>query len=272
MDWGKIRKEYEQSSITLKELATKHDIKIGTLKSRKSREQWASRKVATNKKKDATNRIRDATPKVVIKNDNLNDKQKLFCLYYIKYFNATKAYMKAYQVDRNTAESIAYRLMAHVGVKGEITRLKAERQASIFVEAVDVLQKYIDIAFSDMSDYMDFGQKEVTVDYNSDGEPIMTNVNYVDFKNATDVDATIISEVKQGKDGVSIKLHDKMKALDKLEQYTNMLSESQRDRLQQEKIIAETMFIEERTKLIKGTKKDTALMDALIDVSKGDES
>ena len=61
MNWDAIRKEYESSDITLKALAEKHEIKLGTLKSRKSREGWeratkkdATRKRATSKKKDAT--------------------------------------------------------------------------------------------------------------------------------------------------------------------------------------------------------------------------
>ncbi|WP_445506804.1 hypothetical protein [Niallia sp. 03190] len=65
MNWEVIRKEYETTSITLKALAEEHDIKIGTLKSRKSREGWsrvATKKDATPRKKVATNKIRDATP------------------------------------------------------------------------------------------------------------------------------------------------------------------------------------------------------------------
>ncbi|GGP16263.1 phage terminase small subunit [Oceanobacillus neutriphilus] len=50
MNWDEIRKEYENSKITLKDLAAKHNVKLGTLKSRKSREKWS--RGAT--KKDAT--------------------------------------------------------------------------------------------------------------------------------------------------------------------------------------------------------------------------
>lgn len=49
-NWDVIRKEWETSRITLIELAEKHGVKEGTLKSRKSREGW--KKVAT--KKDAS--------------------------------------------------------------------------------------------------------------------------------------------------------------------------------------------------------------------------
>ncbi|MEK4922014.1 phage terminase small subunit [Cytobacillus sp. FSL R5-0569] len=66
MNWEEIRKEFETSKITLKALADKHDIKIGTLKSRKSREGWSrdpTKKDATQKKKVATQFTKDATRK-----------------------------------------------------------------------------------------------------------------------------------------------------------------------------------------------------------------
>jgi len=47
MNWDAIRKEYETSDITLKALAEKHEIKLGTLKSRKSREGWERDATAT---------------------------------------------------------------------------------------------------------------------------------------------------------------------------------------------------------------------------------
>ena len=41
--------------------------------------------------------------KEVLENTELTDKQRLFCIYYIKYFNATKAYQKAYECSYETA-------------------------------------------------------------------------------------------------------------------------------------------------------------------------
>ncbi|ASV67585.1 phage terminase small subunit [Cytobacillus kochii] len=66
MNWDEIRKEFETSKVTLKALADKHDIKIGTLKSRKSREGWSrdpTKKDATRKKKVASQSTKDATRK-----------------------------------------------------------------------------------------------------------------------------------------------------------------------------------------------------------------
>ena len=48
--WNDVRKEYEENDITLVELARKRGIKLGTLKSRKSREGWTTKKVYSKTK------------------------------------------------------------------------------------------------------------------------------------------------------------------------------------------------------------------------------
>lgn len=56
-NWDEIKLEWETTKITLADLAEKHDIKLGTLKSRKSREKWsrdANKKDATKNEKVAT--------------------------------------------------------------------------------------------------------------------------------------------------------------------------------------------------------------------------
>jgi phage terminase small subunit len=281
-DWNEIRKEYETTKITLKALAEKYDIKIGTLKSRKSREGWSR---DPTKKKDATQPKKVATPKKdatqkqaeqVIENENLNDNQKMFCLYYIKYFNATKAYQKAYRCSYEVANKNAYTLMVKHGIKSEIERLKKERAMGALLDAQAILQRYIDIAFADITDYMTFGQREVQVMgpfgpvKDEDGNVLMRTVNYVDFHESATVDGTIISEVKQGKDGVSVKLADKMKALDFLAKYTDLLSENDRKKLQREKM---KMDIEkaraEAERITKDTNKESLV--TIVDDIEDDE-
>lgn len=41
--------------------------------------------------------------KQVIENPELTDKQRLFCIYYVRCFNATKAYQKVYKCSYETA-------------------------------------------------------------------------------------------------------------------------------------------------------------------------
>lgn len=66
-NWDLIKKEWETSNITLKDLAEKHGVKLGTLKSRKSREKWS--RGAT--KKDAT-KTKGLQPKVGAPKGNKN--------------------------------------------------------------------------------------------------------------------------------------------------------------------------------------------------------
>ncbi|MCP3764080.1 phage terminase small subunit [Domibacillus sp. A3M-37] len=65
-NWEDIRAEWETTKITLAALAEKHDIKLGTLKSRKSREGWSrdpTKKDATKSEKVATIKQKDAIKK-----------------------------------------------------------------------------------------------------------------------------------------------------------------------------------------------------------------
>jgi phage terminase small subunit len=170
----------------------------------------------------------------VSESDELTDKQRLFCLYYVKYFNATKAYQKAHECDYLSAKAHGYKVLQNVAVKREINRLKKEIADGILLDASAVLQKYIDIAFADITDFIEFGREEVTDDL---GNPF--EVNRVKFKESSEVDGTIVTEVKQGKDGVSVKLADKMRALEMLSKYFDLLSDNDKKRLQEEKMKVE---------------------------------
>ncbi|MEO3150844.1 terminase small subunit, partial [Turicibacter sanguinis] len=83
----------------------------------------------------------------------------------------------------------------------------------------------IDIAFADLTDYLSFGRRQVEM---PDGPRI---VNYVDLNESSEVDGTIITEVSQGKDGVKVKLADKMRALDFLAKNMGLLSFDVKERL-----------------------------------------
>lgn len=169
-------------------------------------------------KKAEKNMIVDEV-KQVLNNTELTDKQKLFCIYYIKCFNATKAYQKAYGCKYDVANAEGYKLLVNPCVKSEIEKLKRNKLNRAMLSEDDIFQKYIDIAFADITDYLKFGQEEVPVmsafgPLEVDGKPITKIINVVKFNESVEVDGTIISEVKQGKDGASIKLQDKMKALE----------------------------------------------------------
>ncbi|PEU35484.1 terminase small subunit [Bacillus toyonensis] len=215
--------------------------------------------------------------KEILEDEELTEKERLFCLYYVKYFNGTQAALKA-GYSKDGAHVQASRLLRRERVSSYIKELKGELVENVFVEAMDVLKEYIKIAFADITNYVTFGQREVEFE-SEDGTPITRMMNFVDLQDHEEVDGSIITEVKQGKDGVSIKLADKMKALDKLAQYFDLVPdtfknqiEAERHRMQQEmqkvqieKVKADTEFAKIRAAKLKGQQKDTSLLDALIE-------
>lgn len=245
-----------------KDIASKYGVSINTVKSWKKRYAWSrdkkscAQKGCTQNKKGAHKKEAVAEDvKQVVSNDQLTDQQRLFCLYQSRMFNYTKAYMKAYPgCSYASAAVLGSRLMKNQAIKEEIMQLKQNRLNRDMLKQEDIFQKYMDIAFADITDYVTFGQETVQVmgasgpiktkNKETGAEEIMTKeINSVRFRESSDVDGTLIDEVKQGKDGASIKLLDKMKAFDWLAKHMDLATEEQKARIEQ---------IKAKTEQIKG--------------------
>ncbi|WP_043032501.1 terminase small subunit [Clostridium botulinum] len=248
---NKAFKIYEEhnGNITNREIANILNISEKTISGWKCKDKWndelngvlLKNERSTPKEKKNT-KIKNKEPIVkeveeVLENTELTDKQRLFCIYYIKSFNATKAYKKAYECDYITANTNGPRLLVNACIKKEIQKLKEGRLNRAMLEPGDIFQKFMDIAFADITDYITFGRKEIEVDKNEDGESVMSEVNYVDFKNSNEVDGTILNEVSQGKNGIKIKLNDQIKALQWLGEHMDLATQEQKLRI--EKLKAE---------------------------------
>lgn len=229
-------------NIDLVEIASQLNVPPGTIRGWKAKDYWEQKLNGTLQKernvpkvksppKSKRNKKSSAEVEQIINNPDLTDKQRLFCLYQIKYFNATKAYQKAYGCDYITANVNGSRLLVNASIQEEIRRLKQAKLNQATLEPGDIFQKYMDIAFSDVTDYLAFGRKEIVVDTDKDGNEVTAEINYVDFKDSNQVDGTLISEVKQGKDGVSIKLADRMKALQWIADHMDLATEEQRAKI-----------------------------------------
>lgn len=262
IDWDEIRRAYESSELSMTTLAEQYSVNVSTLRSRKNRESWQRNADATQRenvatrpaekkpaKKKATTKEPDTDPAI-----DLTEKQRLFCIYYLKYFNATKAYRKAYGCAYSTAMVNGSQLLRKTKVAAEIDRLKEEQTTEIKLSIQDLIQKYIDIAFADITDYTEFGQKSYKVERIVDIDPDTGQVikqledqhySYVDLKDHTEVDGTIITEVKQGRDGVTVKLADRMKALEMLTKYYDFLPENAKRQLEEEKLKLEIEELKE---------------------------
>lgn len=252
------------SGMKYKDIADKYGVTLNTVKSWKKRYAWDRKKCAhknekvctQNKQNKAVNKepVADEVESV-LQNTELTEKQRLFCLYFTKYFNATKAYKKAYQCDEYTARVNASRMLTNANIKKELEILKKEKLNQVYLTQADIFQKYMDIAFADMGDYVTFGKKKVPQWTRVDGQDIpvidpktgqqkVIEYSYVDLKESSDVDTSIIAEVSEGKNGIKIKRADQMKALEWLAAHMDMATPEQKARIellqaQKEKLTAD---------------------------------
>ncbi len=234
----KVEKAHElyKEGMKLVDIAAKLDVPAGTMCRWKRIYQWDDeRKSEHLQKKKAcvqklsvqkNNTIADEV-QIVVKNTELTDKQRLFCIYYVRCFNATKAYQKAYNTDYATAMVGGSRLLGKDKIKREIMHLKQDRLNREFFSEEDIFQKYINIAYADITDFTEFGSKEIEIPNSEAGESKKVMVSYVNLKDSKEIDGTLVSEVSKGKDGVKVKLADRMKALQWLSDHMSLATEKQ---------------------------------------------
>ncbi|MDD3747671.1 MAG: terminase small subunit [Anaerostipes sp.] len=267
-------KLYKQG-VSLVDIANKINKPPGTVRRWKSTQNWDNDKSersdskanVRNEKKNSDGSKKEVVAdevKMVVENPELTDKQRLFCCLYIKCFNATKAYQKAYECSYQTALTNGSALLGNTRIKQEIHKLKQERLNREFLSESDIFQKYMDIAFADITDYVSFGREEVNVmgpfgpikekDEDGNERTLTKEINSVRFRESTDVDGTLIAEVKQGRDGASIKLPDKMKALDWIAAHMDMATEKQR---------AEINVLKAKANVDEGSIENDGFIDAL---------
>ena len=215
------RKLYK-SGMKLVEIARQLDCSAATIRTWKNRYKWddesetfqnqneTKRNVSEKNKSKKIEKERAVAHEVesVIQNTDLTDKQQLFCIYYIRCFNATKAYQKAYGCDYATALVNGSRMLRNARIKDEILRLKQDRLNREFLSESDIFQKYMDIAFADINDFVEIHAGFALV--------------------RDEVDGTIISEVSNTTNGIKIKLADRMKALQWIAEHMDLATEKQK--------------------------------------------
>jgi len=269
--------------IKLKDIAEQLGIAEGTVRGWKNKDKWDEKLEAesngTFQSKQPKNTERSVKKKPkrsdvkseaesqatvqfeIVPSDSLNSQQLLFCLYYTKYWNATKAYQKVYGCDYASAMSNGSRLIRNDKVRAEIHRLKSELANGIMLDARQVLQKYIDIAFADITDFIDFTQvesesTETTLEFNPDGSKKSEKTEVLPYTYtkfamhySEEIDGTLITELSKGKDGMfKVKLADKMAALAMLSKYTDLLNDEQLKRLREEKLKVDIAKVRSETK------------------------
>lgn len=163
--------------------------------------------------------------------ENMTDAQITFCTEYVaRNEPMTAAAAAGYSVKNKGFRSVG-RLFEIPEVADLIRWLKIQAADASIVSAQDIINQLTKMAFYDISDYVDV----------SDG-----NVSIKDF-NA--VDSQIISEVRQTKDGVSIKFADRLAALRQLSEYLPDTPYDKQYQLEREKLeIAKEKLAIERSR------------------------
>lgn len=274
-------------NIDLVEIAKILSLSPGTIRGWKAKDKWDSELNGTfqknmersgkkvNKKSGKKEPIADEV-KEVLENTELTDKQRLFCVIYAKYMNATKAYQKAYKCTYETAMVEGSKSLRNPKIKKQIDELIASECNKEFLKR-GLIQKYVDIAFSDIGDFVKFGKKtkgawtkdnngiDIPVIDPETGEQKVIEYSYMELKESSMVDTTLIGEISEGKDGIKIKLLDKLKAMDFLSKHANLLNDEEKVKLDIEyKTLQNRKLETEITRLkalIEGNNEDEEIED-----------
>lgn len=245
-NWDEIKKEWETSKITLKDLAAKHDVKLGTLKSRKSRERW-SRDLT---KKDATKIEKVATPKSPrYPNGHPGNK------------NPKNQFTERNQAARKHGLFSRYIPQETLEIMGMLDK---DDPADLIWDQIQIQYAAIiraqEIMFVDSKDEMIKKLKKHKD--NQFGEEIEYEFQFAWDRQATFLNAQsrAIAELRSSIKQFLELAHDDDERRLKLEQMQAGI----------EKTKKETEFLGERTKLLKGEKKDTRLLEVLIDTVTSD--
>lgn len=134
----------------------------------------------------------------------LTVKQEKFCNKYIECGNASEAYRFAYGCKNWTDKTVwerASTLLRNDKVATRVDDLKAEVKAKSDITKERILEEMSAILEAKITDYLEF-----------DG----TSIKFKDFSDLTERQVRAIESVKQGKNGIELKLHGKNWSIDRI--------------------------------------------------------
>ncbi len=141
----------------------------------------------------------------------LTEKQKNFCHEYLVDLNATLAYKRAgYAGSLIAARASSSTLLANPNIQVEIQRLQELRARRTDITADRVLTTIGAIAFTPITEVLNVSGNKVTVTNSEEWSPSTR---------------LAVESIRESKDGITVKMHNKVDALGKLMQHLGMLSD-----------------------------------------------
>lgn len=152
----------------------------------------------------------------------LTAKQEMFAKEYIVDLNAAQAAIRAGYSER-TAKQIGQENLTKPDLQKYIQDLMDERSKRVEITADMVLREYAKLGFSNIADYLKVEEKEVMTELG------MQTYKTVDIFDTDTIDRNkldAVAEIKQTKDGISLKLHDKKGSLDSIARHLGMFNDN----------------------------------------------
>lgn len=140
----------------------------------------------------------------------LNEKQKRFVSEYIIDLNAKQAAIRAGYSPKG-AEPQASRLLSNAKIQTEIAKAMEDREKRTGITQDRVLAELSAIAFAKATDYMEVGKDGL--------------VKIKPTAELTDEQKKAIAGIKEGANGIEIKLTDKTKALEMLSRHLGLFND-----------------------------------------------
>ncbi len=151
--------------------------------------------------------------------EELNEKQLLFCIEYIKDFNAKQAAIRAGYTVRS-AEVTGCRLLSHDKVAAKIRSIQSKYENKVIVSREKVLAQYAKLAFYDIRKFYDEnGKLKRVIDLDEDTAAALAGVEVEEETTTTDNPDDIIGDapiVDIKTSTKKIKLSDMKGALDSI--------------------------------------------------------
>lgn len=153
---------------------------------------------------------------------SLKGKQRAFVEEYVKDFNGTAAAIRAKYSEKN-ARFTAAEILTKPNIQAAISELQEKRSKELKLSADAVVKEIAELGFSNILDFVKWTNSDVQ----------LIDSSMIDRRKAA-----AISEISMTANGVRIKLHSKLDALEKLAKHLGLYDDEGKDKRSPEEVAA----------------------------------
>lgn len=199
----------------LREIARQLNVPEKSVSGWKCKDKWDDQmngvlhsKIKDKRSTPKSKKVVKALINEINENEELDEREKLFCLYYIECFNGKQAYIQAgFPVNTDGSARVgACRLMKKPKIRAEIKRLQNLRKELLFADEGDIIERLQRIAFADITHVVN----------------ISKNGREITLKLPEEIDGSLIESIGNDKFGVKVKMSNRMDAFKMLYDYLGL--------------------------------------------------